>query len=108
MKFVFFSRHQLSESQISDLKDRGYDQFENVNPGTIASLDDVCEITANNPADGYGYVMPGRFWVGLCQFMAANPDHKFAAYEAESRQAPELRVGDGPIPFVHVKWHRLI
>lgn len=107
-KFVFVSRHQLSEGQIEDLQKKGFVEFETVNPGVLpsdahAAAKAVLDIIDETSPDAIGLVAPGRVWTALSRTVWYTP-----VYEAESRQAPELRKGDGAIPFVHVKWHRVI
>ena len=103
MKFVFLSRHALTAEQKADLIEQGFTEFETVNPGVLSSAEDVLHLAHIHDAQGVGLVAPGRIWVALASY----PDLDSSYYEAESRQAPELRVGDGPIPFVHVKWHKV-
>lgn len=113
MKFLFLSRHGLTAEQKADLTERGFTEFETVNPGVLTTSDDVVKvlIERNWDADGVGLVAPGRIWAGLIAHAqaAVEGEYNFPSFwEAESRQAPELRVGDGPIPFCHVTWHRVI
>ena len=113
MKFLFLSRHEMTAEQKADLVEKGFTEFETVNPGILATSDDVVNILiqGNWDADGVGLVAPGRIWVGLSAHSqaAVEGEYNFPSFwEAESRQAPELRVGDGPIPFCHVTWHRVI
>ncbi len=117
MKFLFLSRHQLTAEQIEDLRVMGYTDFESVNPGVLTRADDVIRLAREYGADGVGLVAPGRVWAELVYVARVHYEDNvgdprgplgFGLYEAESRQAPELRVGDGPIPFAHVKWHRVV
>ena len=101
--FRFLSRHGLTEDQKQDLKNLGFSEFESKNPGIILSADEVINLAQG--ADAIGLVAPGRIWGELIR---RKSEFDFEIYEAESRQAPELRKGDEPIPFVHVKWHKVI
>ena len=103
-KFLWLSRHELTREQTSGLAALGYAATETVNPGIIQDAARIVSLAAYHEADGVGLVAPGRIWVALISARPATLE----VYEAESRQAPELRVGDGPIPFAHVAWHRVM
>lgn len=65
MKFLFLSRHQLTNEQKKDLVSQGFTAFETVNPGVITSADDVIALATEHKADGVGLVAPGRIWAAL-------------------------------------------
>lgn len=104
MKFLWLSRHSLTQEQIKELQQYGYGEFVHHNPGVLQNARQVVELAWHYGADGIGLVAPGRIW---CSLIYERPDG-LEVYEAESRQAPELRKGEEPIPFVHVKFWRIM
>lgn len=110
MKFLFLSRHALTPAQIEDLRQKGFDRFEHVNPGVITvetAPAEISRLAAEHCAQAVGLVAPGRVWMALAQNWAElSFSYKPGLYEAESRQGE--RIGDGPIPFVHVAWHLVV
>lgn len=103
-KFLWLSRHELTREQIMGLTALGYSEYETINPGVLTDAAQIVSAAHMHDADGIGLVAPGRIWIALLYARPADLE----IYEAESRQAPELRVGDGPIPFTHVAWHRVM
>lgn len=122
MKFVFIGRHNLTDDQKADLRKQGFTEFETVNPGVLPSdgkeaVERIISIIRDTGTNTIGLDAPGRVWVALKERIVVDNIDLFSnetsvlpffrVYEAESRQAPELRKGKGPVPFVHVKWHQV-
>ena len=122
MNLTWCSRHQLADDQIADLPIMlGLEDSEPLN---ITTENVVWQATANAMADRN---RNRETWKRLVDAAETNGRlHNRIPYVAGvfppvamewirglgetrlltpvSRQAPELRAGEGPIPFVHVRW----
>ena len=115
MKVVWCSRHALSDAQLADLRNDPFITAEmavecrNI---TWAASQDAAADAARNRAEwallysaaGRGGVVAGVFPPVALEARKRGKRAGIRIASPVSRQAPELRVGDGPIPFAHVRW----
>lgn len=109
-KVAWLSRHEMSPEQKYDLERVLGCEVEvtTKNITWAASEDAEADFNAN-----------AAIWCSLASFdvitgvfppvcLNAQACCSKPIYSSISRQAPELRVGDGPIPFQHMRWEKLI
>ena len=109
-KVVWLSRHEMSNDQKVDLEKvlRCPVEVTTKNITWAASEDAEADFNANT-----------AIWCSLASFdviagvfppvcLKAQACCSKPVYSSISRQAPELRVGDGPIPFQHMRWEKMI
>ena len=110
-KVIWLSRHTMTAEQVEDLSHSvdGELEIESRNVTWAASVDGIADWWHNREewrglynATGEGGVLAGVFPpVAMEAWYRVSGIHTLSPV---SRQAPELRIGDGPIPFVHVRW----
>jgi hypothetical protein len=121
MNLTWVSRHPLAADQIADL--RRHLGLCDDEPLTITTENVVWEATENWVADSEKNRVTWERLAGAAQengrlhnrlpivtgvFPPVALEARTGIYThvltPVSRQAPELRVGEGPVPFVHVRW----
>ena len=114
-KIIWCSRHTMSASQLDDLRnDPGVaaDMAVECRNITWAATADAASDATRNRAEwallytaaGRGGVIAGVFPPVALEARKRGKRVGIRLAAPVSRQAPELRVGDGPIPFSHVRW----
>ena len=112
-RIVWCSRHALSDAQLADLRrEIGGDMPADCRNITWAATPDAAADAARNRAEwallytaaGRGGVIAGVFPPVALEARKRGKRAGIRLASPVSRQAPELRVGDGPIPFSHVRW----
>jgi hypothetical protein len=115
MRIIWCSRHKISAKQLIDLchtAQIGDDvAVENRNVTWAATADAAADAVHNSAqweelyaAAGRGGIIAGVFPPVALETRRPFGQTGIRLASSVSRQAPELRVGDGPIPFVHVRW----
>ena len=110
---IWCSRHTMTAEQLDDLRNNpgvGADmEVEGRNITWAATKDAAHDVTCNlaewellYTAAGRGGVIAGVFPPVALEARGDRSGIRIAS--PVSRQAPEMRVGDGPIPFAHVRW----
>ncbi len=118
---LWLSRHEMTTEQLVSLANLWEAEVEELNiihvnhtwQATEDAEDDIIQnvqsmnslITEHN-ADAITGVLPPVALESLC--FSRHVDVRIAALSPVSRQAPELRQGEGAIPFVHVRWARVV
>ena len=116
LKIIWVSRHQLSANQLADLlEDLGVRN--NLEQFQVVRRNIVWQATSNvlrdreenraiwNELRDEASVIAGVF-PPVALEAKPNWGSRVHVLSPVSRQAPELRVGEGPIPFEHVRWAR--
>ena len=112
-RIIWCSRHAMTEVQLADLRNApgvGADMEVECRNITWAATADVMSDTMHNRAEwellyaaaGQGGVIAGVFPPVALEARGDRAGNRIAA--PVSRQAPEMRVGDGLIPYAHVRW----
>jgi hypothetical protein len=111
-KIVWVSRHELTSEQLNDLAANigvATDQIKVRNISvTWAATDNATSDYESNSnmwveLHRHGDIIAGVFPPVALEAMPYNA----IVYSPVSQQKPELRIGDGPIPFVHVRWAKI-
>lgn len=113
IKVQWLSRHEMTDEQRADLAvclNLDVSRLEIIprNITWAASEDTMADQKANialwDELLETGWLITGVFSPVALETM---PAYRTRLYSPVSRQAPELRVGDGPIPFKHLRWCRI-
>ena len=115
MKIIWCSRHTMSAEQLADLRKdpfiRPWMPLESFNITWTATADAASDATRNRAewallytAAGRGGVIAGVFPPVALEARKRGKRTGIRIASPVSRQAPELRVGDGLIPYSHVRW----
>jgi hypothetical protein len=116
MRIIWCSRHEMSAEQLADLCSTAQVVVdavvvENRNITWAATADAAADAVRNSAQweELYAAVGRGGIIAGVFPPVAMEARRPFGQTGIRiaspvSRQAPELRVGDGQIPFAHVRW----
>ena len=112
-RVLWLSRHEMTAEQLADLNERFGDvEVESVNLTWQATADWRAD-DIRNKAEWAVLQSKAKVIAGVFPPVALEALKKGVRkggtilMSPVSRQAPELRVGDGAIPFVHVRWAEL-
>jgi len=114
-KIIWCSRHEMTAEQLADLRNDPFVGAEMAvecrNITWAATTDSATDAVRNRAelallytAAGRGGVIAGVFPPVALEARKRGKRTGIRIASPVSRQAPELRVGDGPIPFSHVRW----
>ena len=115
MKILWTSRHNLNDEQLADLH-KLYGDVEvlhhNITWEASENSDKDFEKNSALWSTLFSYIVNEDKWIIAGVFppvaLEALPDNKnLRIISPVSKQLPELRKGDGPIPYKHLRWATL-